>query len=85
MKVPYVYLNQPGRKEKKSPSFTICGIERKDTLIEFSVNMLYINTKFFLWVFFVTNKPEISAIWRRPPYFEKFCFYSLMILKICRF
>jgi len=35
-------------KKRKSPSFTICGIERKDTQIEFSVNMLYINTKFFL-------------------------------------
>ena len=37
-------------KKKESPSFTICGIERKDTQIEFSFNMLYINTKFFLWV-----------------------------------
>jgi len=37
MKVPSVYLNQPGRKEKRSPSFTICGIERKDTQIEFSL------------------------------------------------
>ena len=27
MKVPSVYLKQPGKK-KKSPSFTICGIEK---------------------------------------------------------
>jgi len=40
MKVPSVYLNQPGRKKKKkSPSFTICGIEKRKKVsqIEFSV------------------------------------------------